>query len=221
VIFSTNGAAPFRAPHHTASAVALIGGGSQARPGEVSLAHGSVLFLDELSEYPRKVLDVLREPLESGEVAIAAITTTRCTPDQILRYRTRISGPLLDRIDIFVHAPRLPPGGIQDDAVAESSREIRLRVVAARERQLARAGSANGQLGLKAMKRDCALEISCRELLLRAERKLGLSARAQHRIIKVARTIADLAGADAIQASHLSEALAYRDGVSLRQNDRP
>jgi magnesium chelatase family protein len=109
----------------------------------------------------------------------------RCTPDQILRYRTRISGPLLDRIDIFVHVPRLPPGGIQDDAVAESSREIRLRVVAARER------------------------------------KLGLSARAQHRIIKVARTIADLAGADAIQASHLSEALAYRDGVSLRQNDRP
>ncbi|MFT5577239.1 MAG: magnesium chelatase family protein [Bermanella sp.] len=116
---------------------------------------------------------------------LAAITTTRCTPDQILRYRTRISGPLLDRIDIFVHVPRLPPGGIQDDAVAESSREIRLRVVAARER------------------------------------KLGLSARAQHRIIKVARTIADLAGADAIQASHLSEALAYRDGVSLRQNDRP
>jgi len=237
---------PFRAPHHTASAIALIGGGTQARPGEVSLAHGGVLFLDELPEYPRKVLDVLREPLESGEVAIARANfkvryparfqliaamnpcpcgyhndprhECRCTPDQILRYRTRISGPLLDRIDLFVHVPRLPPGSLQQADAAESSEPIRRRVIAARKLQLARSGLSNSQLPLQHIKRDCALNTTCRDLLLRAEHKLGLSARAQHRIIKVARTIADLEAAEHIDLNHLSEALAYRDGVSAQTN---
>ncbi len=232
---------PFRAPHHTASAVALIGGGSQARPGEVSLAHAGVLFLDELPEYPRKVLDVLREPLESGEVAIARANIKvkyparfqliaamnpcpcgyhndpqhecRCTPDQILRYRTRISGPLLDRIDLFVHMPRLPPGQLQHANPAESSDDIRQRVIAARKRQLQRSGQSNSQLTLQNLQRDCPLLPSGRDLLLRAEHKLGLSARAQHRIIKVARTIADLEGSRQIDIPHLSEALAYRGGL--------
>lgn len=233
---------PFRSPHHTASAVALIGGGAQARPGEVSLAHGGVLFLDELPEYPRKVLEVLREPLESGEVAIARANfklryparfqliaamnpcpcgyhndpqhECRCTPDQIVRYRTRISGPLLDRIDLFVHVPRLPPGTLQQATTGESSECVRRRVVAARKRQLARAGHSNGQLPLQYIQRDCALSPPCRDLLLRAEHKLALSARAQHRIMKVARTIADLEAAEHIGLPHLSEALAYRDAVS-------
>mgnify|MGYP000132605913 CR=1 FL=1 len=237
---------PFRAPHHTASAIALIGGGTQARPGEVSLAHGGVLFLDELPEYPRKVLDVLREPLESGEVSIARANfklryparfqliaamnpcpcgyhndpqhECRCTPDQIIRYRSRISGPLLDRIDLFVHVPRLPPGSLQQSGAAESSERIRQRVMAARDRQLARSGVSNGQLPLQRIKHDCALSTPCLDLLLRAEHKLGLSARAQHRIIKVARTIADLEAAADIGIAHLSEALAYRDGISLQQN---
>lgn len=238
---------PFRAPHHTASAVALIGGGNQAKPGEVSLAHGGVLFLDELPEYPRKVLDVLREPLESGEVAIARanfklryparfqliaamnpcpcgyykdpLHECRCTPDQIVRYRSRVSGPLLDRIDLFVHVPRLAPGTLQQAQTSENSRDIRQRVLAARKRQLDRAGASNGQLPLSDMKRDCSLNQSCHDLLIKAERRLGLSARAQHRIIKVARTIADLDSSENIKQHHLSEALGYRDGVSLRRSE--
>lgn len=235
---------PFRAPHHTASAIALVGGGNQARPGEVSLAHGGVLFLDELPEYPRKVLEVLREPLEAGAITIARANIKvsypacfqlvaamnpcpcgyhndpqhdcRCTPDQILRYKNRISGPLLDRIDLFVHVPRLPPGTLQQSSAAENSATVRERVIAARERQLQRAGVSNAQLDLAAIKRHCALDAACRALLLRAERQLALSARGVHRITKVARTIADLEGATAINSSHLSEALAYREAQGLR-----
>ncbi|WP_372779929.1 YifB family Mg chelatase-like AAA ATPase [Litorivivens sp.] len=236
--FSYRQQRPFRNPHHTASAVSLVGGGNQARPGEVSLAHGGVLFLDELPEYPRKVLDVLREPLEAGEITIARanlkvryparfqliaamnpcpcgyhkdpLHECRCTPDQVQRYRSRISGPLLDRIDLFVHVPRLPPGSLQQAATGESSAAIRDRVLAARERQLARAGCCNAQLTVSALRTTCALNSACSELLLKAEAKLGLSPRAQHRVIKVARTIADLDHSDSIALKHLSEALTYR-----------
>lgn len=236
--FSYRQQRPFRNPHHTASAVSLVGGGTQARPGEVSLAHGGVLFLDELPEYPRKVLDVLREPLEAGEITIARanlkvryparfqlvaamnpcpcgyhkdpLHECRCTPDQVQRYRSRISGPLLDRIDLFVHVPRLPPGSLQQAETGECSATIRERVLAARERQLARADCCNAQLTVSALRKTCALTPAGSELLLKAEAKLGLSPRAQHRVIKVARTIADLDHSDSIELKHLSEALTYR-----------
>ena len=229
---------PFRTPHHTASAVALVGGGSQAKPGEVSLAHGGVLFLDELPEYPRKVLEVLREPLEAGEITIARanmkvryparfqligamnpcpcgyfkdpLHECRCTPDQVQRYRNRISGPLLDRIDLFVHVPRLPPGTLQQSQPGEDSATIRQRVLDARERQLRRQHCCNALLGVTALRRHCPLDESCSDLLIKAETRLGLSPRAQHRIVKVARTIADLDHSPAILLKHMSEALTYR-----------
>ncbi|MBB3048836.1 magnesium chelatase family protein [Litorivivens lipolytica] len=229
---------PFRSPHHTASAVSLVGGGSHACPGEVSLAHGGVLFLDELPEYPRKVLDVLREPLEAGEITIARanrkiryparfqllaamnpcpcgyhndpLHECRCTPDQVRRYRNRISGPLLDRIDLFVHVPRLPPGSLQNTTQEESSELIASRVSAARERQFQRAGCCNAQLDASGLREFCPLDSNSRDLLGKAEARLGLSPRAQHRIIKVARTLADLEGAASISLKHLSEALTYR-----------
>ncbi len=229
---------PFRAPHHTASAVALVGGGSQARPGEVSLAHGGVLFLDELPEYPRKVLDVLREPLEAGEITIARanmkvryparfqliaamnpcpcgyhkdpLHECRCTPDQVVRYRNRVSGPLLDRIDLFVHVPRLPPGSLQQTQDNEKSASIRQRVLAAREQQQQRSGCCNALLSVSALRDHCSLDAACSDLLVKAEARLGLSPRAQHRIVKVSRTIADLDHSERIQFKHLSEALTYR-----------
>lgn len=229
---------PFRTPHHTASAVALVGGGNQAKPGEVSLAHGGVLFLDELPEYPRKVLEVLREPLEAGEITIARanmkvryparfqliaamnpcpcgyykdpLHECRCTPDQVQRYRNRISGPLLDRIDLFVHVPRLPPGALQQSKAGEDSATIRQRVLGARKQQLDRQNCCNALLGVTALRRHCRLDESCGELLVKAEARLGLSPRAQHRIVKVARTIADLDHSPAILLKHMSEALTYR-----------
>jgi len=231
---------PFRAPHHTASAVALVGGGSNPRPGEISLAHLGVLFLDELPEFDRRVLEVLREPLESGHIhisraarqaefparfqLIAAMNPCpcgylgdpggrcRCTLEQVARYRARISGPLLDRIDLHVEVPRLPAGQLSasPSTTTEGSAEVRARVAAARHRALARAGKPNGAMTTAEVNRHCALDTPGRALLEQAMQRLGLSARAYHRVLKVARTIADLAGAPSITTAHLGEAVGYR-----------
>lgn len=225
----------FRAPHHTASAVALVGGGSRPRPGEISLAHHGVLFLDEFPEFERRVLEVLREPMESGRIVIsrAALQAEfparfqlvaamnpcpcgflgdpsgrcRCTPDQVLRYRARVSGPLLDRIDLQLEVPRQK---IDSAPRGESSAAVRERVQAARERQLAR-GALNAWLDEAGVRRFCGLDPDSRRLLERACERLTLSARGHQRILKVARTIADLDGAETIAAPYLSEAIGYRE----------
>jgi magnesium chelatase family protein len=230
---------PFRSPHHTASAVALVGGGAQPRPGEISLAHQGVLFLDELPEWDRRALEVLREPLESGVVTVSRAARSaefparfqlvaamnpcpcgwagdasgrcRCSMDAIRRYRARISGPLLDRIDLHVEVPRLPPSELRGDAPpGEASATIRDRVVQARERQHARAGRPNANLGQAETGLHCRLGDVDQALLERAVEALQLSARSMHRILRVARTIADLDGSDAIRTAHLTEAINYR-----------
>lgn len=229
---------PFRAPHHTASAVALVGGGSSPRPGEISLAHHGVLFLDELPEFDRKVLEVLREPLENGHITISRAARQaefparfqlvaamnpcpcgylgdpggrcRCAPDQIQRYRQRISGPLLDRIDLQVEVPRLPSRELQGPR-GETSAAVRARVTAARQRQLARQGCTNAQLDGAALDHHCRLGPAEEALLRSALDRLGLSARGYHRILRVARSIADLAATETIAAEHLGEALGYRN----------
>ncbi len=235
---------PFRAPHHTASAVALVGGGPMPRPGEISLAHRGVLFLDELPEYDRRVLDVLREPLESGHIVISRAARQAefpaafqlvaamnpcpcgyagdpsgrcaCTPEQVRRYRARVSGPLLDRIDLQIAVPRVPLVELGETAVGgESSAVVRGRVVAARDRQLQRAGKANAQLSNREVARDCALATSDRALLERALDKLGLSARAYHRVLRVARSIADLDDAERVATAHLTEAIQYRRALGV------
>lgn len=228
----------FRHPHHTASAVALVGGGSVPRPGEISLAHHGVLFLDELPEFDRHVLEVLREPLESGRISISRAARQvefparfqlvaamnpcpcgyagdpsgrcRCTPDAIARYRARISGPLLDRIDLKLDMPRVPHSELRNAGNDESSAIVRERVIAARGNQLKRAGKPNALLSNREVERDCALSAQEHALLDRAVERLGLSARAYHRVLRVARTIADLAYASRIDAAHLSEAIQYR-----------
>ncbi len=228
---------PFRAPHHTASAVALVGGGSSPRPGEISLAHHGVLFLDELPEYDRRVLEVLREPLESGQITIsrAALQADfparfqliaamnpchcgylgdvsgkcRCTMEQIQRYRNRISGPLLDRIDMHVEVPRLPFEHMHGKK-GEGSSVVRERVTRTRDIQLQRNGTLNSQLTSNQMDEVCALSKPDRLLLQQAMEKLQLSARAYHRILKLARTIADMDGGMAIKTAHLGEAINYR-----------
>ncbi|MDX1253064.1 MAG: YifB family Mg chelatase-like AAA ATPase [Gammaproteobacteria bacterium] len=230
---------PFRAPHHTASGVALVGGGSHPRPGEVSLAHNGVLFLDELPEFDRRVLEVLREPLESGHITIsrAARQATfparfqliaamnpcpcgyhgdpngrcHCTVEQVQRYRARISGPLLDRIDMHIEVPRLPHNTLRAAPDGgETSDQVRARVEAVRIRQMERSGKPNCHLNNRQIDRLCRLSDSDARLLEQAIERLGLSARSYHRILKVARTIADLAGSDAIQTAHLTEAISYR-----------
>jgi magnesium chelatase family protein len=229
----------FRAPHHTASSAALVGGGSKPRPGEISLAHHGVLFLDELPEFNRNVLEVLREPLESGRIVIAraaghAVFPARfqlvaamnpcpcgyagdrsgrcnCTAEQVQRYRGRISGPLLDRIDLQIgiaRPERLLQGGCHPQP--ERSANVRRRVVAARGVQLQRGGRPNAQLSHAAVKAHCHLDAGQRRFLEEAARRTGLSARACQRILKVARTIADLDGVPAIRDDHLAEALSYR-----------
>ncbi len=236
---SSWGKRPFRAPHHTASGVALVGGGSVPRPGEISLAHHGVLFLDELPEFDRRVLEVLREPLESGAITISraarqdefparfqlvaamnpcpggGLSRGReydCTPEESRRYLSRVSGPLLDRFDIHMEVPRVPREQLygQTGPAGETSAVVRQRVIAARDRQIERAGKPNSALSPAEVQRYCALQKPERILLETALERLGLSTRAWQRILKLARTIADLAQADAIQASHLSEAIAYR-----------
>ncbi len=230
---------PYRSPHHTASAVALVGGGAQPRPGEISLAHQGVLFLDELPEWDRRALEVLREPLESGVVTISRAARQsefparfqlvaamnpcpcgwagdpsarcRCSGDAIRRYRAKISGPLMDRIDLHVEVPRLPSADLRMDASpGETSAIVRARVEQAREVQHRRAGKPNAQLTQGEMATACRLGANDQLLLERAIEALQLSARSMHRILRVARTIADLGGSDRILSPHLTEALGYR-----------
>ncbi|MGH8751024.1 MAG: YifB family Mg chelatase-like AAA ATPase [Burkholderiales bacterium] len=229
---------PYRAPHHTASAVALVGGGGNPRPGEISLAQHGVLFLDELPEFERRVLEVLREPLESGRITISRAARQadfpaqfqllaamnpcpcgylghfsgkcRCTPDQIVRYRGRISGPLLDRIDIQIEVPAVPEQELTQQASGEFSSAIRARVEAACQRQIARQGKPNAQLATKEVDEICVPDAQGLELLKQAISRLSLSARAYHRILKVARSIADVALTPHMVSAHIAEAVQYR-----------
>lgn len=232
---------PFRAPHHTASAVALVGGGSNPKPGEISLSHNGALFLDELPEFDRKVLEVLREPLETGHITISranrqadfparfqliaamnpcpcgylgdASGRCHCTAEQVSRYRARVSGPLLDRIDMHLEVPRVPIEVLRKSASAEdceSSTIIRTRVTAVRQLAQARQGKTNAELSAKEISLHCKLSDTGYRLLEQALEKFGLSHRAYHRILKVARTIADMAGSPTIEIQHLSEAISYR-----------
>jgi len=229
----------FRSPHHTASAVALVGGGAEPRPGEISLAHNGVLFLDELAEWDRRALEVLREPLESGVVTISRAARQsefparfqlvaamnpcpcgwagdpsgrcRCSLDTIQRYRARLSGPLLDRIDLHLAVPRLAPREMRGDAPrGEPTAPVRARVIAAREFQIRRAGKTNAQLSQSETERHCRLGDADQNLLERAMDALQLSARAMHRILRVARTIADLDSSEHIRTPHIAEAIGYR-----------
>ena len=235
---------PFRAPHHPASAVALAGGGSEPRPGEISLAHNGILFLDELPEWSRHVLEVLRQPLESGTVTVSraarqsefparfqlvaamnpcpcgwagdASGRCQCGVDAVQRYRMRVSGPLLDRIDLHVDVPRVSSAELRPDAASgEPSAAVRERVEAARARQMARTGVLNAHLDQPGTATHCRLGTADQALLERAIDSLQLSARAMHRILRGARTIADLAGTGAIGSAHLAEALGYR-GIDPR-----
>jgi magnesium chelatase family protein len=235
-------ARPFRAPHHTISDAGLIGGGHHPRPGEVSLAHNGVLFLDELPEFKKHVLEVLRQPLEDRTVTISRAASSltfpsgfslvaamnpcpcgyltdsthacRCTPSQVDRYRSRLSGPLLDRIDIHIDVPALPFREIRQGRTAESSATVRTRVMAARNIQTRRFTSlgiyANAQMTGRMITRFCHIESDSLNLLEQAVAKLGLSARAYNRILKIARTIADLAGDPSILSHHVAEAIQYR-----------
>ncbi|ASP47836.1 YifB family Mg chelatase-like AAA ATPase [Cognaticolwellia beringensis] len=226
---------PFRAPHHTASSAALVGGGSHPQPGEISLAHNGVLFLDELPEFERKVLDVLREPMESGEVTIsrALIKQTfpaqfqlvaamnpsptgfyndkRSTPEQVLRYLNRLSGPFLDRIDIQIEVTRLPRGmWANDEGKGESSSTIQKRVGLCHQKQILRQGKPNAQLGSAEVRTFCQLSADDNEFLELAIEKLNLSTRAHHKILKISRTLADMEAVEHIEHKHLIEALSYR-----------
>ncbi|MGO4326503.1 YifB family Mg chelatase-like AAA ATPase [Cupriavidus sp. M-11] len=229
---------PYRAPHHTASAAALVGGGGNPRPGEISLAHHGVLFLDELPEFDRKVLEVLREPLESGRVTISRAARQsdfparfqfvaamnpcpcgylghpsrpcRCTPDQVLRYQSRLSGPLLDRIDLQIEVPAQDQQEMLDGPPGEPSAEVRERVLAARARQQARQGKPNAALAGREIDEHCPLAPEAQAMLRGAMTKLAWSARAYFRVLKIARTLADLEGAELLQPGHVGEAIQYR-----------
>ncbi|MBS1160557.1 MAG: Mg chelatase-related protein [Proteobacteria bacterium] len=232
------GQRPYRQPHHSASAAALVGGGNPPRPGEISLAHQGILFLDEIPEFERKVLETLREPLESGRIHIARAARhaefpaefqliaamnpcpcgfhghrngkCRCTPDQIARYKGRLSGPFLDRLDLLIEVPALPAEALAGKSDGESSATVRQRVTAALARQSARQGKANARLSAGEVEIHCPPDAAGSHLLQQAISRLALSARAWHRILKVARTIADLAGSEPIQATHVAEAIQYR-----------
>ncbi|MDH3690738.1 MAG: YifB family Mg chelatase-like AAA ATPase [Gammaproteobacteria bacterium] len=230
---------PFRAPHHSASSVALVGGGSHPRPGEISLAHNGVLFLDELPEYDRRVLESLREPLESGKVTISRAARSaefparfhliaamnpcpcgylgdsggrcHCTAEQVQRYRSRISGPLLDRIDLHVNVPPVPREVLRrKQACCDTSQTVRTRVERVRERQLLRQGMQNVDLSSGGIEMHCRLDEPSQGLLDQAMERLDLSARSYHRILRVARTIADMSDANDIEVTHVGEAIQYR-----------
>jgi magnesium chelatase family protein len=235
---------PFRSPHHTISDAGLIGGGMVPRPGEVSLAHNGLLFLDELPEFPRNVLEVMRQPLEDHNVTIARAAMTlsfparfmlaaamnpcpcgyfndksrecMCTPPMIQRYVAKISGPLLDRIDIHIEVPAVQYKELRGGAAAEGSAQIRDRVMAARQRQQQRFSKtrekiySNAQMNTRQVRTHCELGADAERLLERAMQQQGLTARAHDRILKVARTIADLEGAEHLAVPHLAEAIQYR-----------
>jgi magnesium chelatase family protein len=229
---------PYRAPHHSASGSAMVGGGALPRPGEISLAHRGVLFLDELPEFDRDVLESLREPMESGKVSISRAARQsqfparfqlvaamnpcpcghcgspagrcRCTPERIARYRGRVSGPLADRVDIKLEVPAPRDADLMTPGATESSEAIRKRVFEAHQRQLGRQGMANALLGTREIDKLCATDKEGDQLLRHALARLLLSARAYHRVLRVARTIADLAGDAAIRAVHIAEAIQYR-----------
>ena len=232
------GVRPTRSPHHTASAVALVGGGNPPRPGEISLAHQGVLFLDEFPEFPRSALEALREPLETGRISIvraarraeyparfqlvgamnpcpcgflgAPQRACRCTPDQVNRYQGKLSGPLLDRIDLHIEVPALPADELLHSPAGESTAAIRERVQQARHRALERQGLPNQALQGQEIDRHLGLDETAAGFLRKAAARLGWSARSTHRALKVARTIADLAGSSTTQVGHVAEAMQYR-----------
>jgi magnesium chelatase family protein len=232
---------PFRAPHHSATAAALVGGGSPPRPGEISLAYGGVLFLDEMPEMPRAALEALREPLETGRITISRAARQasfparfqlvaamnpcpcgwlgapvgsargcRCTPDHVARYQGKLSGPLLDRIDLQVDVPAVRPDELMGRRDGEPSAAIAERVQAARQRAFERQGVANAELLPAGIETHCALDDSGRDLLHRAAERLGWTGRGMHRVLKVSRTIADLAGSERIRSTHVAEAMQWR-----------
>jgi magnesium chelatase family protein len=238
---SSWGQRPFRSPHHTTSSIALVGGSSPPRPGEISLAHHGILFLDELPEYSRRVLEVLREPLESGHIMISRAQYQVCYPakfqlvaamnacpcgyhgddriqchcsqERILAYRNRVSGPLLDRIDLHISVPSLKRGLLSNPDYSPDEQEQGLataQVLAARTLMLARAGKANAHLSSPEVLRDCRISRADSSLMERAMERLGLSARGYFKVLKIARTIADLAGEADVATPHLTEALAFR-----------
>jgi magnesium chelatase family protein len=238
------GQRPLRAPHHSASAAALVGGGVPPRPGEISLAHGGVLFLDELPEFPRSALEALREPLENGRITISRAArqasfparfqlvaamnpcpcgwlgapaalrrSCRCTPEAVSRYQGRLSGPLLDRIDLQVEVPAVPPAQMLAQPDGEPSAVVAARVAAARERALKRQGRPNAALAPADIERHAAATPAAGAFLRQAAERLGWSGRGLHRTLRVARTVADLAGAAAVDVVHVAEALQFRRGV--------
>jgi magnesium chelatase family protein len=232
---------PFQAPHHSASAPALVGGGGVPRPGEISLAHHGVLFLDELPEFERRVLEALREPLETGHIRVSRAARRaefparfqlvaamnpcpcgwlghgngkcRCTPDQVARYRSKLSGPFLDRVDLMIDVPAVTESELTGRGAGEPSATVRTRVEAARARQIARQGKANAALSPEEIERHCLPDCAGAALLKQALTRLDLSARAYHRILKVARTIADLSDEYMIRGPHVAEAIQYRRGL--------
>ena len=238
------GQRPLRAPHHSASAAALIGGGSPPRPGEISLAHGGVLFLDELPEFPRSALEALREPLESGHITLSraarqalypaqfqlvaamnpcpcgyfgagaqAARECRCSPDQVGRYRSRLSGPLLDRIDLQIEVLAVVPAALMALPEGDATTVVAARVAAARALQMARQGRPNAELSAADIARHCATDVAANRFLLSAAERLGWSGRRLHRSLKVARTIADLAGAQDVGVAAIAETLQMQRAV--------